>query len=309
MSYVFMPFVVSTNPANMSVGVPVSTDITIVFSTDIDPASLVGNIIVQKATGGQKVDGTIEYADRKAVFRPNTPLDGGTTYNVIVVGDADLDDAKHGGVKSILGYPMAGMHVFSFTTATVAMLQPPQLLYPADMTAVANIPPQLKWSPVDGAAVYEVQLAAVPEMDPVLWSTKTPETNVTPSTELNDGNYFWRVRAIDVNGNAGLWSAVCTFSIGIQYSTEDQTPLTPSDSKPNLLFEYDLTSVNPAENEIAVFLPVSLRESDILGIRLVGKSVTGMPTDDHGIIKVSFTVEETNGGCIVRIKPAEEGGS
>jgi len=308
MSYVFMPMVVSTNPANMSVDVPVSTDITIVFSTDMDPQSLVGNIIVQKASGGEKVAGTITYADRKAVFKPNAPLEGATTYNVIVVGDADLEDGRQDGVKSILGYPMAGMYVFSFTTTAAALLEVPRLLSPANMTAVTGTV-QFSWASVSGAALYEVQLAAVPEMDPLLWSTTTVETSVVPAVTLDDGNYFWRVRALDASGNTGLWSAVYVFSVGQQYVTEEEETSSPPNNEPHLLFESELTAVEPTANEIAVFLPLYLTESDILGIRLIGKSVTGMPGDDHGIVKVDYVIEQTDGGCIVRIRAKEEGGS
>ena len=91
---------------------------------------------------------------------------------------------------------------------TLKQLAAPGLLAPATGTRTTDTTPDLSWKPVTGAVSYQIQI------DTVL-TFATPDqtlTTVSPSTSttsnfLPDGKYYWRVRAVNTFGVAGLWSA------------------------------------------------------------------------------------------------------
>ncbi|MCW3049908.1 MAG: hypothetical protein JWO74_4192 [Solirubrobacterales bacterium] len=69
--------------------------------------------------------------------------------------------------------------------------------------------PQFSWDPIPGAARYEVEVN--PSVDfavgsKVCCSDPTTGTSLSPVKLLANNGYFWRVRAIDNNGNAGQWN-------------------------------------------------------------------------------------------------------
>jgi hypothetical protein len=72
--------------------------------------------------------------------------------------------------------------------------------------------PQFSWTPVPGAARYEVQVNTAEEF-PVgsMWCCEheppTIGTSLSPVVLLNNTfEYYWRVRAIDASGNSGEWN-------------------------------------------------------------------------------------------------------
>lgn len=307
MSYKSMPYIVVTEPANMSVDVPTSTDITIVFSTDMDPASLPLGITVQEAQGGAKVNGSITYKDRTAVFKPRDGFAPGTTYLCIISGDVNLEDGRQVGVRSILGYPMAGVFTVSFTTATGTELKAPGLIYPADLSVIPVGSVEFKWTPVDGASAYELEISQAPEMDPLFYSTTTSGTSVQPDTAFIPGNYFWRVRALNEEGRPGLWSAAASFTLAEDTADPHETyddvnvnidTQTSAISEP-VLNQPDITGmVDPELDSIVLTLPFVVNPEDI-SVRLVGKSLSGNPVEDHGLVKITFTTDNPDASTTV----------
>lgn len=75
--------------------------------------------------------------------------------------------------------------------------------------------PTFSWSPVPGAAVYQVQVARSPEFADA--STLYSDDGISgpsfslPDTFLDAREYSWRVRAIDAKGRRGEWSDVGRF--------------------------------------------------------------------------------------------------
>ena len=68
--------------------------------------------------------------------------------------------------------------------------------------------PTLKWKAVSGAAKYEVYRARSKDGDYIKYSTVTG-TSYTNTSYIENGNtYYYKVRALDVNGTAGAWSSV-----------------------------------------------------------------------------------------------------
>ena len=84
----------------------------------------------------------------------------------------------------------------------------PALVYPpADAIDITDV--YFDWDPVPGARTYQLQVS--PNAD---WANNrtidvtVKSTRYDPPTPLNNGNYYWRVRAIDAasNENFGPWS-------------------------------------------------------------------------------------------------------
>jgi hypothetical protein len=74
--------------------------------------------------------------------------------------------------------------------------------------------PKFSWNPVPGAVRYEVEVN--PSVDfaagsKVCCSGTTIATSLSPTKVFKDDTYHWRVRAIDPDGNAGVWNVGPTF--------------------------------------------------------------------------------------------------
>jgi hypothetical protein len=75
--------------------------------------------------------------------------------------------------------------------------------------------PRFSWTPVPGAARYEVEVNSSVDFAPgskVCCSGASIATSLSPVTLLKDNVYYWRVRALDPDGNAGVWNAGPSFT-------------------------------------------------------------------------------------------------
>jgi hypothetical protein len=69
--------------------------------------------------------------------------------------------------------------------------------------------PSLSWDRIPGAARYEVEINPSIDFAPgskVCCTGATINTSLSPTLVLADNSYYWRVRAIDMDGNAGVWN-------------------------------------------------------------------------------------------------------
>jgi hypothetical protein len=90
----------------------------------------------------------------------------------------------------------------------------PEVLSPANGASAISDTPAFSWSPVSGATLYEWQLASLPTEESFASPVDTAEiagTAVVPTDTLADGQYFWRVRAIEPV--LGDWSAISNFTV------------------------------------------------------------------------------------------------
>jgi hypothetical protein len=93
----------------------------------------------------------------------------------------------------------------STTTPRVADLDP----------ALEVFDPQFSWNSVAGAAKYEVEVNPSSDFaagSKVCCSGTTINTSLSPTTVFKDNIFYWRVRAIDPDGNAGVWNQGPTFA-------------------------------------------------------------------------------------------------
>ena len=77
------------------------------------------------------------------------------------------------------------------------------------MEAPEMYDPQFSWAPVPGATKYEVEVNSSVDFAPgskVCCSQLTTSTSLAPTVVFRDNTYYWRVRALDAAGNAGVWN-------------------------------------------------------------------------------------------------------
>ena len=85
---------------------------------------------------------------------------------------------------------------------------------PSDGSYTNDNTPTLSWDAITGAASYILQVNDAPDFiaQIVNASVSGTATNYTTTT-LADDLYYWRILAIDSEGDAGKWSNVSTFTI------------------------------------------------------------------------------------------------
>ncbi|MFW9992605.1 MAG: hypothetical protein ACFFD4_11210 [Candidatus Odinarchaeota archaeon] len=97
----------------------------------------------------------------------------------------------------------------------------PLLLAPGDGYNVDEPVLQFLWSEVEGAISYELQISTVPDF-------LTTESNITVygtliiTRPLDDGDYYWRVRARYAKVDYSPWSSTRTFTIDVNGGTGTQ---------------------------------------------------------------------------------------
>lgn len=162
--------------------VPYAYEYIVTIATD----ERLANIVVGTATSPAKTTAT--------AYALASTLQAGQTY---YWGITPVDAEGHRGTPSSVG-----KFSWSWRTTTNTQL--------TDLTNPFGFEPQFGWAPIPGAAHYEVEVNQSPEFPAgSKWccSSLTTGTSLTPTEVLaNDQSFFWRVRAIDANGNAGVWN-------------------------------------------------------------------------------------------------------
>lgn len=95
-------------------------------------------------------------------------------------------------------------------------LSPPTPTYPADGSSIKQTNPTLEWRAASAPTTienYTLQLATVESFTTTIYTTTTQLAEVTVERYLNDGWYYWRVRAYDNRGALSGWSDVSSFEV------------------------------------------------------------------------------------------------
>ena len=127
------------------------------------------------------------------VFSPQEALPSGRYYWAVT----PLNGQRHRGARSVVG-----SFVWSWPTQTATRVD--------DLNSDARVyDPQLSWDPVPGAAQYDVEVSASSDFAPgsaVCCDGTVTGTSTSPTKVLANNTYYWRIRARDVDGNAGAWN-------------------------------------------------------------------------------------------------------
>jgi len=73
-------------------------------------------------------------------------------------------------------------------------------------------PVVLTWGEVPGAAGYTVEISDTPGFSSIIWKADTVQAIAVPEKLLPDGQYWWRVKAVDKAGTVGVYSDVARFA-------------------------------------------------------------------------------------------------
>ena len=104
-----------------------------------------------------------------------------------------------------------------------------------DADTATYVDPQFEWDPIPGAARYEVEVSTSQDFaagsrvccsDPTTGTSLSPTQLLGNNTDLpaaQDG-YHWRIRGIDLDGNAGQWNAGQSF----RKAFDDVIPTVPA---------------------------------------------------------------------------------
>jgi hypothetical protein len=124
---------------------------------------------------------------------PNVLLASNTYYWAVAPLDAQGNPSELSEIRSFTWeWP-------SETTPVVTDLAP----------STEHYDPQFSWDLVPGAAMYEVEVNSDSNFDPsarVCCTDEPLSTTFTPVEVFSNNTYYWRVRALDRAGNAGVWN-------------------------------------------------------------------------------------------------------
>ncbi|WP_208027901.1 hypothetical protein [Rhabdothermincola sediminis] len=169
----------------------------------------------------------------------------------------------------------------------------PQGIYPPDTNSPSIDDVVLAWTPAKGASAYDLQVSSNINFtnNVVVNATNIKSTQYSPSTTLNNGAYYWRVRAKNVSGVAGPWSPTRTFTRS--WPAPELTSPPSADPPPGCLSTNDFTVVQlclPANGSALAdpqftWTPVKLASRYQL-------QISPSPTFSSG--NVSFTTNQTS---------------
>ncbi len=125
------PVVISTDPANLAINVPLTKKIGATFSEAMDPMTISTATfsVVNTTLGGITVPGTVSYSGTTAVFSPASSLSSGITYTATIST----------GAKDLAGNAMVSSYNWSFTTGAALDVTPPTVVSTNPLNNAANV--------------------------------------------------------------------------------------------------------------------------------------------------------------------------
>ncbi|HXO05911.1 MAG TPA: Ig-like domain-containing protein [Candidatus Sulfotelmatobacter sp.] len=130
-----IPTVISTNPRNGAINVPINQKITATFSQAMNPTTVMAAgtfTMAVSGVGGAAVAGTVEYvaATNTAMFAPSVSLLPSTQYTATISTSA----------QSATGNALAGDFVWSFTAGTTADTTAPTVIATLPASGAISVP-------------------------------------------------------------------------------------------------------------------------------------------------------------------------
>jgi hypothetical protein len=163
---------------------PVAGARTYLVSVASDPG--LGSLVV--------VNGSSKPVETSATtMTPAAALAPGTYYWGVTPVDAEGNRGTPSPVRSF---------VWAWPSSTTLHLE--------DLNAAAEaFDPRFSWDAIPGAARYEVEINSSDDFaagSKVCCNGTTIGTSLSPTQVFKDNVYYWRVRAFDADGNAGVWN-------------------------------------------------------------------------------------------------------
>jgi hypothetical protein len=216
------------------------------------------------ASGSPKY--TVQFA-RNSTFTTGLETFDADTFNNIFLPQTLTDGLWYWRVRAEadpLVFPgLVGAYSIS-RSLTIDKVPPPVTIptLPNDEAISTNLRPSFSWGVVAGAKTYQFQIVpesigypANPEgpYDPAtITINNILTTSYAMTTNLAQGRYLWRVRAIDAAGNKGVWSFERVIVINIQLTPANNSQIT---NAPRPTFSWasvpGAAAVNPYQLQVA----------------------------------------------------------
>ena len=200
------------DPLSGTLGASVYSLLHITFNSELNTASIVGNIAVFEDVEGKyvnmdsiranpsgfpKVDGNYTYKDRVVTFTPSSPLKNSVKYIVAI---------REGGIKDIYGNAFVGEQAFHFVTESDDVEAKVTILSPKHGVVAEDVP-DISWTNA-GSSAYHIEISSQQTFETTAFvdtvksvSGAPARTEYSVGQSLQDGMYYIRVRALK-----GLWS-------------------------------------------------------------------------------------------------------
>ncbi|MCC7118806.1 MAG: metallophosphoesterase [Anaerolineales bacterium] len=154
-------------------------------------------------------------------------------------GSLQLTLADNDSVMDAAGNPLGGWGVgnasFSASPLTITKaavdFPAPTLVEPRRNLLTTNATPSFSWTPVRNARAYEISLALDENFSQIVFSQIVERTTLQLAAPLNDGIYFWKLRAYTADFLPGKDSMVYTLKVDRTPPAPPQ-PVSPADHSP-----------------------------------------------------------------------------
>jgi len=100
--------------------------------------------------------------------------------------------------------------------ALLVLLLPPNLILPAEATVLYNQEIDFEWEPVEGAISYFIEISSDHLFQTIIQKKYYHKAIKLTTRKLEEGIYFWRVKAIDSAGFPGSYGEAHFFEIAIK---------------------------------------------------------------------------------------------
>jgi hypothetical protein len=295
-----IPTVISTNPVNAAISIPINRKITATFSEAMNPATVTaaGVFSLTVTTGGALVPGTATYvsANNTVIFSPTANLLPNTHYTATISTAA----------QSAAGNGLAANYVFGFTTGATTDLTAPTVVstvpasvatsVPTNQTIIATFSKPMDPSTITAAGTFTLDVAGVGGASVAgtvsytgTTATFKPTANLTASTQFTAKI---TTAAKDLSGNALAAGAVpnpwnFTTGTGPNTTAPTITLTSPANAAPNVSLNKTVSATfSKSMDPLTITAPGTFTLA-VAGVN--GAAVTGTVTYDSQTNIASFT--------------------
>ncbi len=116
------------------------------------------------------------------------------------------------------GWSLARTVIILARTVIIPIPSAPALIAPVNLLVSNNQTPVFTWNPVVSGNKYQIEISKTTNFA-VKEQSVTLDVGVLTYTAivLDAGKYYWHVRALNVNGGMGAWSASRSFTITVDF--------------------------------------------------------------------------------------------
>jgi len=295
-----IPTVISTNPVNAAISIPINRKITATFSEAMNPATVTaaGVFSLMVTTGGALVPGTAAYAavNNTVIFSPTASLLPNTHYTATISTAA----------QSAAGNGLAANYVFGFTTGATTDLTAPTVVstvpasvatsVPTNQTIIATFSKPMDPSTITAAGTFTVNVAGVGGASVAgtvsytgTTATFKPTANLTASTQFTAKI---TTAAKDLSGNALAAGAVpnpwnFTTGTGPNTTAPTITLTSPANAAPGVTLNKTVNATfSTSMDPLTITAPGTFTLA-VAGVN--GAAVTGTVTYDSQTNIATFT--------------------